>query len=49
LFKHRDDADLMRTQWLDHLLRGVDEVGREPRPWSQETIARVAERVWPKR
>lgn len=49
LFKHRDDADLMRAQWLDHLLRGVDEVGREPRPWSQETITRVAERVLPKR
>ncbi len=49
LFKHRDDADLMRAQWLDHLLRGVEEVGREPKPWSQDTISRVAERVLPKR
>ncbi len=48
LFKHRDDANLMRAQWLDHLLRGVDEIGREPAPWSQETISRVAERVLPK-
>ena len=48
LFKHRDDANLMRVQWLDHLLRGVDEIGREPAPWSQETISRVAERVLPK-
>ena len=48
LFKHRDDANLMRVQWLDHLLRGVDEIGREPTPWSQETISRVAERVLPK-
>jgi len=48
LFKHRDDATLMRTQWLDHLLRGVEEVEREPVPWNQETINRVAERVLPK-
>jgi len=48
LFKHRDDANLMRAQWLDHLLRGVDEIGREAAPWSQETISRVAERVLPK-
>src|SRR5574337_928987 len=49
LFKQRDDAELMRTQWLDHLLRGVDEIGREPTPWSQETVNRVADRVLPKR
>ncbi len=49
LFKQRDDADLMRTQWLDHLLRGVQEVGREPLPWNQQTIDRVADRVLPKR
>ena len=48
LFKHRDDANLMRAQWLDHLLRGVDEIGREAAPWSQETISRVAEWVLPK-
>src|SRR5437899_3261296 len=48
LFKHRDDANLMRAQWLDHLLRGVEEVEREPVPWNQETINRVAERVLPK-
>jgi len=49
LFKQRDDADLMRTQWLDHLLRGVHEVGQEPTPWNQQTIDRVADRVLPKR
>ncbi len=49
LFKQRDDADLMRTQWLDHLLRGVQEVSREPMPWNQQTIDRVADRVLPKR
>jgi MoxR-like ATPase len=49
LFKQRDDAELMRTQWLDHLLRGVQEVGQEPMPWSQQTIDRVADRVLPKR
>src|SRR3989442_994288 len=45
LFKQRDDADLMRTQWLDHLLRGVHEVGQEPTPWNQQTIDRVATRL----
>jgi len=49
LFKQRDDAELMRTQWLDHLLRGVQEVGQEPVPWTQQTIDRVADRVLPKR
>jgi MoxR-like ATPase len=49
LFKQRDDADLMRTQWLDHLLRGVQEVRQEPMPWNQQTIDRVADRVLPKR
>jgi len=49
LFKQRDDAELMRTQWLDHLLRGVQEVGQEPPPRNQQTIDRVADRVLPKR
>jgi MoxR-like ATPase len=49
LFKQRDDAELMRTQWLDHLLRGVQEVRQEPVPWTQQTIDRVADRVLPKR
>ncbi len=49
LFKQRDDAALMRTQWLDHLLRGVQEVRQEPMPWNQQTIDRVADRVLPKR
>lgn len=49
LFKHRDDADLIRNQWLDHLLRGVEEVSRESKPWTHDTIARVADRVLPRR
>lgn len=49
LFKHRDDAELVRTQWLDHLLRGIEEMGRESRPWTQETIERVADRIMPRR
>lgn len=49
LFKQRDDAELMRTQWLDHLLRGVQEVGQEPLPRNQQSIDRVADRVLPKR
>lgn len=49
LFKQREDAERIRTQWLDHLLRGVEETAREPRPWSQQTIDRVADRVMPRR
>jgi MoxR-like ATPase len=49
LFKQREDAERIRTQWLDHLLRGVEETSHEPRPWSQQTIDRVAERVMPRR
>ncbi len=49
LFKHRDDAELMRTQWLDHLLRGLEQIDREPRPWNQQTIERVADNILPRR
>lgn len=49
LFKHRDDAELIRTQWLEHLLRGLDEAGREPKPWTQHTIQRIADNVLPRR
>ncbi len=49
LSKHRDDTQLLRTQWLDLLLRGVEDVRREPQPWTQETIDRVASRVLPHR
>ncbi len=49
LCKHRDDAQLIRTQWLDLLLRSVDEVMREPKPWTQDTIERVAHKLIPHR
>lgn len=49
LFKHRDDAELMRSQWLDHLLRGLEQIDREPRPWNQQTIERVADNILPRR
>lgn len=49
LFKHHDDAELVRTQWLDHLLRGLEEAGREPKPWNQPTIQRIADNVLPRR
>ncbi|HXF83063.1 MAG TPA: MoxR family ATPase [bacterium] len=44
LFKQRDDAERVRTQWLDHLLAGLRALEREERPWTQETIERVASR-----
>lgn len=49
LFKHRDDAELMRSQWLDHLLRGLEQIDQEPRPWNQQTIERVADNILPRR
>ena len=49
LFKHHDDAELVRTQWLDHLLRGLEEAGREPKPWNQPMIQRIADNVLPRR
>lgn len=49
LFKQRDDAERVRTQWLDHLLQRVAEIDIEPRPWTQETVERVAGRVAPRR
>jgi len=42
LFKQRDDAERVRTQWLDHLLTSVAALDREPRPWTQDAIDRVA-------
>ncbi|HEY3247261.1 MAG TPA: MoxR family ATPase [bacterium] len=47
LFKHREDAELLRTQWLDLVLRGLEEVEHAPGPWSQETIDRAADHVLP--
>jgi len=49
LFKHRDDADRVRSQWLDHLLRGVEEAGHEAHPLTQASVDRVADRVLPRR
>ena len=49
LFKHRDDAELIRTQWLDHLLRGLEDAGREPKPWNQSTLQRIADNALPRR
>jgi MoxR-like ATPase len=44
LFKQRDDAERVRTQWLDHLVASVRALEREGPPWTQETIDRVAGR-----
>jgi hypothetical protein len=49
LSKHRDDAQLLQTKWLDVLLRGLEDVRREPQPWTQETIDQVATRLLPQR
>ncbi|MGH2405122.1 MAG: AAA family ATPase [bacterium] len=49
LFKHHDDAAAVRTQWLDQLVDGVASLEREGRPWSQEVVARAAERLQARR
>ena len=49
LFKHRDDAERVRSQWLDHLLRGVEEASHEAQPLTQAAVDRVADRVLPRR
>jgi hypothetical protein len=49
LFKHRDDAERVRSQWLDHLLRGVAEAAHESPSLTQAAVDRVAERVLPRR
>lgn len=45
LFKHHDDAAAVRAQWLDQLLEGIASLEQEGRPWSQEAVARAAERL----
>lgn len=42
LCKHHDDAELLRTRWLDVLLQGLEDTQREPQPWTQDSIDRVA-------
>lgn len=49
LFKHRDDAELIRTQWLDLLERSMDQMAQESRPWTQQIVDRVADKVLPRR
>jgi MoxR-like ATPase len=45
LFKHQDDAQAVRGQWLDQMLAGLAALERDGQPWTQDTIARVAERL----
>jgi MoxR-like ATPase len=42
LFKSQEDARLVRTQWLELWLRGLERLAAEQPPWSQATIERVA-------
>ena len=49
LFKHQDDATTVRAQWLDPLLESLATLEREGRPWSQELIARAADRLQARR
>ncbi len=44
LFKQRDDAERVRTQWLDHFLTSIEALDGEARPWTHEIIERAAGR-----
>jgi MoxR-like ATPase len=49
LFKQQDDATMVRTQWLEPLLDSLAALEREGQPWSQELIARAADRLQARR
>ena len=42
LFKSQEDARVVRTQWLDLWVRGLERLRAEARPWSQALVERVA-------
>ncbi len=42
LFKSQEDARVVRTQWLELWLRGLERLRAESRPWSQVLVERVA-------
>ncbi len=42
LFKSQEDARVVRNQWLDLWLRGLERLRAESRPWSQVLVERVA-------
>ncbi|MGQ0572562.1 MAG: AAA family ATPase [Armatimonadota bacterium] len=49
LFKHQDDAALVRAQWLAGILDGLKTLEQEGRPWTQDVVARAAERLQARR
>ncbi|MDR7523255.1 MAG: MoxR family ATPase [Armatimonadota bacterium] len=49
LFKHQDDAAAVRAKWLDQILDGLGMLEREGRPWSQQLVAQIAERLQARR
>ncbi len=49
LFKHNDDATTVRTQWLESMLDGLKTLEGAEQPWTQEVVARTADRLQPRR
>ncbi|MDR7544687.1 MAG: MoxR family ATPase [Armatimonadota bacterium] len=45
LFKHNDDAGAVRAQWLESILDGLRALEEEQQEWSQEVVARTADRL----
>jgi MoxR-like ATPase len=49
LFKHQDDANTVRVQWLNGILDGIKTLEGDGQPWNQEVVARAADRLQTRR
>ena len=49
LFKHQDDANTVRAQWLNGILDGIKTLEGDEQPWNQEVVARAADRLQARR
>ena len=49
LFKHQDDANTVRAQWLNGILDGIKTLEGDGQPWNQEVVARAADRLQARR
>jgi hypothetical protein len=48
LFKHHDDANAVRAQWLDSILEGLKTLEGDGQ-WSQEAVGQAADRIQARR
>jgi MoxR-like ATPase len=45
LFKHQDDGNAVRTQWLETILDGMRTLSQDGQPITHEAVARAADRL----